>query len=688
MHDVRSAGFRGETTATRRDFLRGASVAGAGILGLGGVMTATSPSAHAAGPTPPGTITDFGVLSTALTVFEGHFGTDGDGQPVVYGIQMGTPGVVSVIDPITRELRRTIPLPGSSGGWGITQASDGLVYAGTYDEGRLYQYDPVADEVVDLGPPIAGQTYVYGLRPGTDGRVYGGTYPDAHAFSYSPAEGVRDFGPMYEGQFYAIDTAIDPEREILWVAIGSAGHLIRVDLSTGEKRDILPAEFQGASSYPYDINLIEGRLFVKLSQNGTAFVLDPDTGEVIADGFTMSSRGTAPLAPDGESVYFTSSGQLWRYDLTTDTPAPVLGASGQPIATGAGVGWGFVDGVLYAAIGNYAGQAMWYDPDAGTHESFTLPFPPQAIGLNNLTAGPDGTIYTNLYINGNLTTFDPDTETVTTLGRLGQSDGFAWHDGLLYAGVYPYAGLLAYDPSQPYALGTNPRELFRLQNEHGQNRPVAILGTPDTIYVGSTPDYGQWGGALTAYDLATGTHTVRRDIVPDQAVVSLAVLGDTLWGGSSIAGGGGTTPRATEARLFAVDLATGEKTGQYAPVRDVASVDALTEGPDGRLWGLAGGTLFVFDPLRRAVVRRKDLPGGSSGWQDEIHVNPDGYVYLSSGGQLLRVDPRSFKVWVVRARGTQRLDQDGVGNLWFSDGPRLLRYEPGRPGSGSVAHHG
>jgi hypothetical protein len=275
-----------------------------------------------------------------------------------------------------------------------------------------------------------------------------------------------------------------------------------------------------------------------------------------------------------------------------------------------------------------------------------------------------------------MASFDPATGTVTTLGRLGQADGFGWHDGLLYAGVYPYGGVWVYDPSQPYSLGTNPRELFRLQADHGQNRPVAITATPTTLYVGSTPDYGQWGGALTAYDFAAGSYTVRRDIVADQAVVSLAVVGDTVWGGSSIAGGGGTTPKATEAKLFSVDLATGEKTAEYAPIDDAAAIDSLIEGPDGQLWGLADGVLFVFDPSRRRVVRRKDLPGGSSNWQDELHVNPDGYVYASSDDQLLRIDLRSFKVLVVRATGTRRLDQDASGDLWFRDGARLLRYAP------------
>jgi len=661
--------------------LRSTLLPGIAALALACAGTvAVSPSAQAHRHEPPlGTVTDFGVQAEALTLHEGYFGVDGDGRPVVYGIQMGTPGVISVVDPIGRELIRTVQMPGSSGGWGITQASDGRVYGGTYSEGHLYQYDPATDTLTDLGQAVEGQSYIYGLRPGADGRVYGGTYPDAHVFSYSPSEGFHDYGPMVEGEMYAIDTAVDPERQVLWAAIGTGGHLVRLDLATGEKRDIWPAELRGDPNYPYDINLIGDRLFVKRNRLD-ALVLNPDTGEVIADEFTITSRGTSPLSPDGRYVYFTSTGnQLWRYDLTTDTPEPVLDSSGNPIpAGGPGVGWGFIDGVLYAAIGNYAGQALWYDPATGEYERFTLPFPPQAIDIGNLTAGPDGKVYTNLFINGNLSTLEPDTGTVTTLGRLGQADGFGWHDGLLYAGVYPYGGVLVYDPSQPYQLGTNPRELFRLQDDHGQNRPVAIVSTPTTLYVGSTPDYGQWGGALTAYDHASGTHTVRRNIVPDQGVTSLTLLGTTLWGGTSIFGGGGTEPKATEAKLFTVDTTMGEKTGEFTPVPGAASIDALTVGPDGMLWGLASGTLFVVDPVKKKVKARRDLPGGSSHWQDELFVNPDGFVYASSAGQLLRIHPRTLRATVVRASGTYRLDQDDDGNLWFRDGPRLLRYTPAR----------
>ncbi|TMR97688.1 hypothetical protein [Nonomuraea basaltis] len=628
-----------------------------------------------------GTVTDFGVQSTALTVFEGYFGTGQGGRPAVFSIQMGTPGVVAEVDPVTRELRDTVQLPGSSGGWGITQTDDGTVYAGTYPNGHLYSFKPGSDEATDLGQVVPGELYAYGLQANKNGTVYGGTYPGARAFSYSPAEGFRDLGAMFEGQQYVVDIAIDPDRQLLWAAVGSAGHLIRMDLNSGDKRDIWPEALRGDPNYPYGINLVAGKLFVKRSK-GQALVLDPDSGAVLADGFTMSSRGTTKVAKDGY-VYFTSGTELWRYDLAANRPEQV---PGPVIAGGAAVGWGFVDGTLYAAIGNYNAAAFSYDPRTGAVQRFKLPFPYQPIDINNVTAGPDGRIYTNLYINGNVAVLDPATGQVTQLGRAAQTDGWFWKDGKLYLGTYPNGAIMYYDPAKPFVSGTNPRELFRLIGD-GQNRPVAFASAGSKIYIGSTPDYGLWGGALTVYDESTGEHTVLRAPVADQAVNSLTVLGDTLWGGTSVNGGGGTSPKATEAKLFTYDLATGIKRDEHTPVPGASSITSLVKGPDGLLWGLADGALFIVDPATAQVVRRVKLPAGYSGVQDELHVNPDEHVYASLDGRLFRIDPLSMKFTVARDSGVYRSSQDGSGNIWFRSGTkdaagavqggaRLLRYTP------------
>ncbi|MFE9957119.1 PQQ-binding-like beta-propeller repeat protein [Micromonospora sp. NPDC005299] len=651
------------------------------------LLPAAAPASAAPAAPTPGAVTDFGVQQTALTVFEAHYGTGAGDRPVVYGVQMGSPGVLSVTDPVTRELLDTAYLPDSSGAWGITQTGDGTVYAGSYPNAHLYSYDPQTRATVDLGAPVPGQTVLYGLRPGPDGRVYGGTYPGAHVFSYAPGEGFRDHGRMYPGEQYVVDVAVDPSRDVLWAAVGTAGHLVRLDLGTGEKRDIWPEALRGDANYPYDINLVGGKLFVKRNKL-QALVLDPDTGAVLADGFTMGSRGTSALAPDGRSVYFTSGTELWRYDLPTDTAGPVRDATGAPVRSdGAGIGFGFLDGRLYAVIGNYGGQALRYDPATGASERYRLPFPPQALDINTITAGPDGRIWTNLFINGNLAVLDPATGTATNVGRLGQADGFGWQGGLMYQGVYPYGGVLVYDPAQPYRLGTNPRELFRLQPD-GQNRPIAFTSAGSRVYVGSTPDYGLWGGALTVYDTATGARTTRRNIVADQGVISLAVVGDRLWAGTTISGGGGTVPRATEAKVFTADLATGEKTAEYTPVPDADAITSLVAGPDGMIWGLADGEVFVLDPATGVVTHRLDVPGRSSGVADELVVSAaDEHVYASLDGYLHKIDPLSKDVRIVRDAQTYRLTQDGQGNLWFRDGVKaangavqygahLLRYVP------------
>ena len=645
--------------------------------------------ADPAAPTPePGSVTDFGVQQTALTVFEAAYGTGVGGRPLAFGVQMGSPGVLSVIDPVTRELLDTAYLTDSSGAWGVTQASDGMVYAGSYPNAHVYSYDPRTGATVDLGAPVPGQTVLYGFRPGADGRIYGGTYPNAHVFSYSPAEGFRDYGPMYPGEQYVIDVAVDPARNVLWAAIGTHGHLIRVDLTTGEKRDIWPEAMRGDTRYPYDINLVGGKLFVKRGTSLEGLVLDPDTGDVLASGFTMSSRGTSTLALDGRTVYFTSGTQLWRYDLPTDTFGPALDTAGKPVvAGGPAIGWGFIDGKVYAAIGNYQGDALWYDPATGAYERYVLPFPPQALDINNISAGPDGRIYTNLYINGNLSVLDPATGQPTNIGRIGQADGFGWHNGKMYQGIYGPASVLEYDPTQPYKQGTNPRELFRLQPE-GQTRPVAFAAAGSKLYVGSTPDYGLWGGALTVYDLATGARTTHRNIVADQGIIALAVRGDKLWVGTTINGGGGTEPKAREAKVFTADLATGEKIAEYTPVPGADSITSLVVGPDDMIWGLADGELFILDPATGAVVHRQDVPGNYSGVQDELVVSvADEHVYASLDGYLLKIDPLSKAVTVIRDAQTYRLTQDASGNLWFRNGvkapigavqygSRLLRYVP------------
>lgn len=104
----------------------------------------------------------FGVVQ-AQTVFEFAvvvLDAPADLGDVIWSASSGTPAYLNAVDPTSGVPLLSAALPGSSGAYGVEQAPDGSVYAGTYGAGRLYRLAPGATEVEDLGVPVAGEAYI------------------------------------------------------------------------------------------------------------------------------------------------------------------------------------------------------------------------------------------------------------------------------------------------------------------------------------------------------------------------------------------------------------------------------------------------------------------------------------------------------------------------------------------------
>lgn len=618
-------------------------------------------------------IRDLGAPLTSLTVMEGAFGHE-NGRDVVYAVPAGEDAKLNVVDLHTRELVRAVPLPGAAGAWGITVASDGSVYVGSYSNGRLYRYRSETGTVTDLGQPIAGESFVYGLSAGRDGVVYGGTYPHAHAFSYDPATGkFADFGSLDPVQQYARSTTYDPDHHALYVGLSTPkAKLLRIDLATGEKRDLTPPNLTAKELI--DLDYAAGRVFANASSRLVVF--DAATGEQVTftnsttgakvTDYPMVARGVSPAGPGG--VYFTSGSVLTRYDLATDTVGPLTPSV--RVTRGAAIGYGWVtengSQVLYGLGGNYSGGTFRYDPQSGGFEQWTSPFQYVPVPLMHAIADPsNGKVLVNAFLNGSTGVYDPATGQTAAATRQGQVEGWAWgDDGKLYVGIYPYGRLSVWDPHAPESA-TNPRVLFSLVDSHLQNRPVSVVPSNGKVYLGTTPGYGEYGGALSVYDLGSGALSVYRNIVVDQTVASILPTASGLWAGSSIDSGQGTVPRATEAVLFRADPATGAKTAEVVPVPGAHSINQLTVGPDGRLWGLADGTVFVADPATGAVQRRIKVFDGHTGAGGGALSWRDGYLYGVSGGRLFVVDSLAGTATVLRDRGLNRLTETPDGTYYM-----------------------
>ncbi|GAA1601568.1 hypothetical protein GCM10009789_64730 [Kribbella sancticallisti] len=651
----------------RRPFLLSALVAVLAIVGPS-MITGTARAVPTAD-----VITDLGSPLTSLTVMEGAFGREADGRDVVYAVPAGENARLNVVDVHSRQLVRTVPLPGAAGAWAITVATDGSVYVGSYANAHLYRYRPETGTVTDLGQPIPGESSMYGLTSGKDGTVYAGTYPNAHAFKYDPAtDEVTDYGSLDPVQQYARAAVYDPDHDALFVGLATPqAKLIRIDLATGEKQDLTPP---GLTAKDFqDLDYANNRVFGNATSRLVVFdattgqqvsFTDTTTGNLVTD-YPIGARGVSAAGPGG--VYFTNNLALTRYDPATDTVGPV--GSGVRITRGAAIGYGWITDngkpMLYGLGGNYSGGTWRYDPQTGVLEQWSSPFQYVPVALMHTIADPTtGKVFLNAFLNGSTGAYDPVTGRLALTARQGQVEGWSWGpDGKLYVGVYPYGRVSIWDPHVPESP-TNPLPLFSLVDSHLQNRPVSVAPTRNRVYVGTTPGYGEYGGALTIYDLTSGALAVHRNIVPDQTIASVLPTGPNLWAGSSIESGQGTEPRATEAHLIRVDPTTGAVLADVVPVPGADSINELSVGPDGNLWGLADGTVFVANPSTGQVLRQIPVFNGSTGAADGALSWRDGYLYGVAGGRLFRVDSLDDHETVLRDHGLNRLTQTPDGTYY------------------------
>jgi hypothetical protein len=617
-------------------------------------------------------IQDLGAPISSLTVMEGAIGRTPDGRDVVYAVPAGENARLNVVDLHTRQLLKAVPLPGAAGAWAIVVASDGRVYVGSYSNAHLYRYDPGTGAVTDLGQPIPGESVIYGLTADQNGAVYAGTYPNAHAFKYDPSSGqVTDYGSLDPVQQYARATVYDPDHNALFVGIATPqAKLLRIELTSGAVEDLTPAGLTAKDII--DLDYAGGRVFANASSRLIVFdaatgeqikFTDAATGSLVMD-YPIAARGVSAAGPGG--VYFTTNTlALTHYDLDTNTVA----ATPYRLTRGASIGYGWVaengSQVLYGLAGNYSGGTFRYDPQASTLAQWSSPFQYVPSALMHTLADPStGKVFVNAFLNGSTVVYDPATGKSTATARQGQVEGWAWDDtGKVYVGIYPYGRLSLWDPKVAESQ-TNPRELFSLVDSHHQNRPVAVVPAGNRVYLGTTPAYGEYGGALTVYDVPTGAFTVYRNQVVDQTIASIQPVGSTLWAGSSIEGGQGTEPRATEAHLIKVDPATGAVLIDVVPVPGAASINELSVGPDGNLWGLADGTVFVANPTTGAVVSHVRIFSGRTGANDGALSWRDGYLHGVTGGRLFVVDSLGGEATVLRDHGLNRLTQTPNGTYY------------------------
>lgn len=519
--------------------------------------------------------------------------------------QYGAPLFLLAVNPDTGETRQfNGPLPSEMGSWGFTTDSENRIYLGSYYHAHLLRFDPKAEKWDDLGQPGGEkESFICSLSTGPDGKIWGGTYPSANLFSYDPKTGVSEhFGRMDPEQLYCYPTA--GEDGLIYCAIQfEKRNIVVFNPRSKYKKNLVPAE----EMRPGRIHLIKGedrKIYARLSPPDQWFLIEG------GERLVRKSQTEVPMPQkhllDGRSFHLVDPRRLRISHPLTKEEKEV------PIS--------------YEASGSF---------------------------IFVVGAGPDGRVYGSSMLPLRLFVYDSEKDSLNNLGKASQADGEIYSmgvlDGKLYLCSYPEARLSIYDPKKPTRFGEgeddNPRDVGPFGDD--QYRPRAMVAGPQgKVYVGSFPDYGHRGGAISVYDPVKKVKRVFRHIVPNQSIASLASIErlNLLAAGSSIHGGTGTQAIEKEAKLILWDPKEEKKIFEITPVPDAKTILSLASTDDGILYGITDNEkVFVFDSETKEMKKVLDLefkkPIATS-----LHLGPSRKLYGLSSETVFVVDPKDDRI--------------------------------------------
>jgi len=529
------------------------------------------------------------------------------------------------------------PLSSEMGSWGFTIDQENRTYLGSYYHAHLLRFDPKKEKWDDLGQPSGEkESFICSLTTAPDGKIWGGTFPSANLFSYDPKTGESEnFGRMDQEQFYCYPTA--GEDGLIYCAIQFEKiDIVVFDPKTKSKISLIPPE----GRKPGRVNLIkgkDGKIYAKLS----------------AHEQWSRIEGGEKLVPISES----------------DISFPPRGLP---------------DGRQFHLVDNNTLNIE--NPLTKEKKEIPLHYDASGAYIFVVGAGPDGRIYGSSMLPLRLFVYDPENKTLTNLGKASHATGEIYSmgslDGKLYLCSYPDARLSIYDPKRPLQFGdkggSNPRDLGPMGE--GQYRPRTMIAGPHgKVYIGSYPDYGLHGGAISVYDPMNNEKRVYRHIVQNQSIASLAYIEklDLIAAGSSVRGGTGTRAIEKEAKLILWDPKEEKKIFEIIPVREAKTILSLAATTNGLLYGITDNDkIFIFDSEKREIKRVFDL-GFKEPREISLQIGPGGRLYGLAKEAIFVIDLRNDQISLL-AKPPVPIDS-GMAmmgrKIYFGSGTNLYEFE-------------
>lgn len=595
-----------------------------------------------------------------------------DGTALMYVMLQGQPAKLVVIDILQNKVWDQKIIPNATIAWAMTVDDSQNVWIGGTPDGHLYQYKPNTKTLSDIGKATAKGTTIHDLEYVKSGVVFGSTSTDGSIFRYEAGKGFTDLGQVLSGKTHARSLAYNEQTNTLFAGVGAKAQLVAWNLTTNQKKSILPEKYQGETSV-YDLDEEHGLLFAKLEPSKKILVFDSETFEFKKE-LPASSRGVSPASPEAESVYYSHGYALQKYNLqtgqTTQIPGTLKGTEAVSLDIMDLHSKDYPGSSVVGLLGN-SGTFLLYNPETSRLQVNRLNLPAQSIPIYNVEKGPNGQIISNGFVSGQVSAYDPLTKATNQLVKVGQAESMVTFNEKLYLGVYPGANLYEFNPSN-----TAANLFFAVGN--GQDRIVAMAvdKTTNNLFMGTHPKNGEVGGALGIYNTVTKSKTIRRNLVSNQSVVSLVTSNGYVYGGTSIFSNSKSEGTLTAAffRLNA-NSPNGKIETISLPLTKPRMIHSLVAASNGVIWGLSDGNLFAYDPKTKSTKTINITPTTSGRFKNgNLVIGKDGMIYGTVENKLFLVNPTTMKKTIYPGVTASDINMDDSGVVYFTEGANLWRF--------------
>jgi len=646
-----------------------------------------------------GTPVNLGYPIRTVSINDGVMGIE-DGKQVLYTTASTTPAVFNVIDVKNNQLIRDFELEGVAQSWRHVIAPDQTVYIGAITSagtGELWSYSPVTKKVQKL-KVLGSEKSVWSMTTDPDGNVYIGTYDHGKLFRYNPkTQELKDYGSLLADHNYIRSMAY--HDGYIYAGMALPFEVVKVNVATGAS-EVISDAVPGILGVPheelefaYDMAVVDKYLFVKASGKAGLIMVyynletqqweNKSIGVDPVSGRGVMSYNQIPVA-DGKA-YVPAHGGILEVDLTTLQTRNTGISFATSLRGAAWIDMGDPELTPNRTIVTIQanGKLSALDVKKGIRKDMPgVAAKGGPIPIHNMEQGTDRRLYMSAYPGGVGGVFDPRTKQSSNF-LIGQAEGIVSVGNKVYYGIYP--GGYIYEVDISGGKMSEPKQLFQIGSD--QDRPYKMAYADGKLIIGTIPDYGKLGGALTIYDLASREKQVYPNLIKDHSIVGLAYKDGKIYGSTTKSGGLNTTMPANNPEVFVFDIATKEMTMH----RDLTALEGLgkhrmisglTFGEDGLLWGGVDGILFALDPDDLSIVKQKNIYSDVKDygmWRPYyFRWGQDGLLYAGLANRMTVVDPDTLEYRSLTPSNfemsfmTLAKDTEGQEQIYYTDGTKLM----------------